>query len=142
MLSKLTDLVKTAASFLQNGVAPPNTPADQKQELENTNHLSSKKFFLAFSGFVILGVFYASSVAVLILMPKAPELVAAFTTVFSKTIEVFATVMAVYLGSQAIVDLKYNSSSSASVEASVQVVDITNRTVGNEKEDDYELHED
>jgi hypothetical protein len=142
MLSKLTDLFKTAASFLQTGVAPPNTPLEQLQNMENINHLSSKKFFLAFSGFIILGVFYASSVAVLIFIPKVPELIAAFTTIFSKIIEVLATVMAVYLGSQAIVDLKYNSTSNASIDASVQVADITNRVVGNEKEDDYELHED
>jgi hypothetical protein len=49
--------------------------------------------------------------------------------------------MAVYIGGQAVVDLKYNSSSNASVAATVQVVDITQKEVCNYKEDDYELHE-
>ena len=141
MLQGLKTLLKTGAAFLQNGVAPPGTPPAQQQEMENTNHLASKKFFLAFSGFIILGVFYASSVAALFFMRKTPDLVTPYTVIFSKTIEVFATVMAVYLGSQAIVDLKYNSSSSAAVSENIQIVDITKKEVGNEKEDDYVLHD-
>jgi hypothetical protein len=134
-------LLKTAASFLQTGVAPPGTPEDKKEELENTNHLASKKFFIAFSGFLILGLFYASSVAILFLMENNPALVTTYSVMFSKTIEVFAAIMAVYLGGQAVVDLRYNSSSSASASSNVQVVDITNKVVGNEKEDDYELYD-
>jgi hypothetical protein len=137
----LARLIKTAASFLQTGVAPPGTPPELKNKLENTNHLASKKFFIAFSGFLILGIFYASSIAVLFLMEKNPELLASYSVMFSKTIEVFAAIMAVYLGGQAVVDLKYNSSSNASLDASVEIVDITERQVGNEKEDDYELHD-
>ena len=141
MFKKLIDIAKTASSFLQTGVAPPGTSPDQQQEMENTNHLASKKFFITFSGFVILGVFYASSVAVLFALTKNPELTATFSVMFTKTIEVFATIMAVYIGGQAVVDLKYNSSSNASVAATVQVVDITQKEVCNYKEDDYELHE-
>lgn len=141
MFKRLIDITKTAASFLQTGVAPPNASPEQQKELENTNHLSSKKFFITFSGFVILGIFYASSIAVLFSLTKNPELSATFSVMFSKTIEVFATIMAVYIGGQAVVDLKYNSTSSASVAATVQIVDITKKEVGNEKEDDYELHD-
>lgn len=136
-----TRMLKTAASFLQTGVAPPGTPPDQKQQLENTNHLSSKKFFMAFSGFLILGVFYASSIGVLFLMEKNPQLLSAYSVMFAKTIEVFAAIMAVYMGGQAVVDLKYNSSSNASASTNVEIVDITKRQVGNEKEDDYELND-
>lgn len=141
MFEKLKNIAKTAASFLQTGVAPPGTPPEQQQEMESTNHLASKKFFITFSGFVILGVFYASSVAVLFGLTKNPELSATFSVMFSKTIEVFATIMAVYIGGQAVVDLKYNSSSNASVAATVQVVDITQKQVGNDKEEDYELYD-
>jgi hypothetical protein len=49
--------------------------------------------------------------------------------------------MAVYIGGQAVVDLKYNSTSNASVAATVQVVDITQKQVGNDKEEDYELYD-
>jgi len=141
MFKKLIDIAKTAASFLQTGVAPPGTAPDQQQEMENINHLASKKFFITFSGFVILGVFYAASIAVLFCLTKNPELTVTFSVMFTKTIEVFATIMAVYIGGQAVVDLKYNSSSNASVAATVQVVDITQKEVCNYKEDDYELHE-
>lgn len=141
MLQGFKNLLKTGASFLQTGVAPPGTAPAQQEEMENTNHLSSKKFFITFSGFIILGVFYASSVAVLFALTKNPELSATFSVMFSKTIEVFATIMAVYIGGQAVVDLKYNSSSNASVAATVQVVDITQKQVGNDKEEDYELYD-
>jgi hypothetical protein len=139
MLNILSNVAKTAAAFLQNGKAPPGTPDNQKQELEKVNHLASKKFFLAISGFIILGIFYASSVLVLFTLSKSPALVAPFSVIFTKTIEVFATIMAVYLGGQAIVDLKYNSSSNASVEGKIEEIDITKKTIGNEKEDDYHL---
>lgn len=141
MLARLTNIAKTAAAFLQTGVAPPGTPTEQKKEMEETNHLASKKFFIAFSGFIILGVFYSVSVVVLFTMRNALELVATYSVMFSKTIEVFATIMAVYLGGQAVVDLKYNSSSNASVSSNTQIVDISTKQVGNEKEDDYILHD-
>ena len=135
----LTRLLKTAAAFLQTGIAPPGTPTNQRQKLEDTNHLASKKFFITFSGFIILGIFYSSSVAVLFLMEKNPEVLSAYSVMFSKTIEVFAAIMAVYVGGQAVVDLKYNSSSSASTSTNVEIIDITKKQIGNEKEDDYEL---
>jgi len=141
MFEAVKNLLKTGASFLQTGVAPPGTAPAQQEEMENTNHLASKKFFITFSGFIILGIFYASSVAVLFGLTKNPELSATFSVMFTKTIEVFATIMAVYIGGQAVVDLKYNSTSNASVAATVQIVDITQKQVGNDKEEDYELYD-
>jgi hypothetical protein len=145
MLSKIKDIAQTAAAFLQQGVAPPNTPEDQKEKLSGVNHLSSKKFFLAFSGFVILGVFFVVSIAILYSMNQYPLLLPSYTLIFTKTIEVFATIMAVYIGGQAIVDLKYNSSSNVSSEAqqisSYQKIDIT-KTIAIEKEEDYTLEVD
>lgn len=147
MLSQLKNITKTAAAFLQQGVAPPNTPEHQKTKLEDVNHLSSKKFFLAFSGFIILGVFFVASVTILYSMNKYPLLLPSYTLIFTKTVEVFATIMAVYIGGQAIVDLKYNSSSASSVAAETkqistyEKIDIT-KTIAIEKEDDYTLEVD
>ena len=150
----LLNVLKNAAAMLQQGVAPPDTPPEQVEQLANTNHLSSKKFFLAISGFVILGVFYTLSVGALFVMPPEPSTVTAYTVLFTKTMEVFATIMAVYLGGQALVDLRYNSSSSASLQGSTSDtvsnnVNTTNYNAHiveectvihtNAKEDDYEL---
>lgn len=142
MFKSISNITKTAASFLQTGTAPPGTPIDQKEEMEKTNHLTSKKFFLAFSGFIILAIFYASSIAVLFALNKYPGLISSYSVIFTKTIEVFAAIMAVYLGGQAIVDLKYNSSSNASIEGKIEQIDITKKIIGNEKEHDYTLEED
>jgi len=155
------DVLKNAASMLQQGVAPPNTPPEQIEALASTNHLASKKFFLAVSGFIILGIFYATSVAVLFLMVDNPSAVSSYTTMFTKTMEVFATIMACYLGGQALVDLRYSSNSSASMQGATND-NVSNSTSSetsdnttnynahiteeltvihtNSKEDDYELN--
>jgi hypothetical protein len=144
MLKQFQNIAKTAAAFLQQGVAPPNTPPEQQKYLLNKNHLASKKFFLAFSGFVILGAFFAISVGLLYSMIDYPAILPSYTLIFTKTIEVFAVIMVAYLGGQAAVDLKYNSSSQTenmfSTENSnnYQKIDIT-ETVAIEKEDDYTL---
>lgn len=142
MINALSNLAKSAGAFLQNGVTPPNTPPEQQEKMANTNHLSSKKFFLTFSGFIILGIFYAFSTLLLYCMADAPAVLTAYTVLFTKTMEVFATIMAVYLGGQAVVDLRYNSASNAAIEGKVEEIDITKKIVGNEKEDDYHLESD
>jgi len=133
MIGQLLNVAKNAAAFLQTGKCPPNTPYEHQRELGKKNHLSSKKFFLASSGFIILGLFYVSSVALLFLMQEHEAMTNAYTIIFSKTIEVFATVMAVYLGGQSLVDLKYNSSSSVNSDTKVVI------KPDNKKEDDYTL---
>jgi hypothetical protein len=48
--------------------------------------------------------------------------------------------MAVYLGGQAVVDLKYNSSSNASISENIQKTEIQQTTsIAIEKEEDYSL---
>ena len=144
MFAQIKDIVKTASAFLQQGVAPPNTPPAQRKQLEDKNHLASKKFFLAFSGFVILAIFFMISVGILYSLVQYPAILPSYTLIFSKTIEVFAVIMVAYLGGQAAVDLKYNSSSQTENISSVenttnyQKIDIT-ETVAIEKEDDYTL---
>jgi len=141
MLSKIIEISKGAASFLQNGVAPPNTPYRLKQQLEDTNHLASKKFFIIFSSLIMLAFLFYSSVGILWLIPPSPEYVSAFVTIFSKIIEIFAVIISVYLGAQGIVDLKYNSSSNASLEGHINVEKIEEILTHNTKEDDYDISE-
>lgn len=141
MLAVIQNIVKTGASFLQSGVAPPNASEETVQQLADTNHLTSKKFFAAFTGFIILGVFFAVGIAILFVLADKPDVVSYYVTMFTKTMEVFAAIMAVYIGGQAVVDLKYNSSSNTTLESKHQKIDITTRVIANEKEDDYELHD-
>jgi hypothetical protein len=139
MFKSVLNIAKNAAAFLQNGVTPPGICPEKNPDIANANHLNSKKFFAAFSGFIILAIFYISSIGLLFLLDHNPALLAVYPTIFTKTVEVFAAIMAVYLGGQAIVDVKYNSTSNASLEAKVEVVDITERKITNEKEGDYTL---
>jgi len=138
MWQSLIDVAKTAAAFLQNGKAPPNTPARLKKTMEDTNHLSSKKFFIIFTSVLMLGALYYSSVAILLAI-KMPEHVAAFVTLFTKTIEIFAVIIASYLGVQAVVDLRYNSSSNAEVLGEVIIEKREEILTHNTKEDDYDI---
>jgi hypothetical protein len=140
MWANLINLSKSAVSFLQTGIAPPNTPLYLKRKMEETNHFSSKKFFIIFTSVLMLGFFYYSSVAILLLI-NMPEHVTAFVTIFSKTIEIFAIIIASYLGVQAVVDLKYNSSSDAKVQGNIEVIkeEIIENLTQNVKEDDYKI---
>ncbi|CAB5226344.1 hypothetical protein UFOVP760_121 [uncultured Caudovirales phage] len=121
MWQNIVNTAKSTTAFLQNGVAPPNTPTELRTKMENTNHLSSKKFFIIFTSVLMLAALYYSSVAILLSI-NMPEHVTAFVTLFSKTIEIFAIIIASYLGVQAAVDLKYNSSSNAEVKGEIEVI--------------------
>lgn len=140
MWQSVVSVVKSASAFLQNGKAPPNTPEYLKQKMEETNHLSSKKFFIIFTSVLMLGVLYYSSVAILLTI-SLPEHVAAFVTLFTKTTEIFAVIIASYLGVQAAVDLRYNSSSNAGIQGNVEVIkeEITENLTHNAKEEDYRI---
>jgi hypothetical protein len=106
--------------------------------MEDTNHLSSKKFFIIFTSVLMLAALYYSSVAILLAI-KMPEHVSAFVTLFTKTIEIFAIIIASYLGVQAVVDLKYNSSSNASIQGEVIVEKKEVILTHNTKEEDYDI---
>ena len=140
MWQNLTNIAKSATAFLQNGVAPPNTPARLEKKLEDTNHLASKKFFIIFTSVLMLAALYYSSVAILLAI-EMPEHVTAFVTLFSKTIEIFAIIIASYLGVQAAVDLKYSSASNAEVKGEIIVEKREEILTHNTKEDDYDISE-
>jgi hypothetical protein len=136
--SNIISVVKSATSFLETGKAPPHTPPDLQKTMEETNHLSSKKFFIIFTSVLMLAALYYSSVAILLAI-KMPEHVSAFVTLFTKTIEIFAVIIASYLGVQAAVELRYNSESSAKQEITVEKKEIV--LTHNTKEDDYDISE-
>lgn len=140
MWQSVVNVVQSAGAFLQNGKAPPNTPARLEKQMEDTNHLSSKKFFIIFTSVLMLAALYYSSVAILLAI-HMPEHIAAFVTLFTKTIEIFAIIIASYLGVEAVVDLRYNSSSNAEVVGEVIVEKREEILTHNTKEDDYDISE-
>jgi hypothetical protein len=134
MWAGITNTLKTAMSFLQTGIAPPGAPFHLQEQLKKTNHLASRKFFIVSSSFLGLCFFYFASVGILFLLPSSTDMITGYVTIFTKTIEVLAIIIAAYLGVQAVVDLKYNSGSNVSYEAikSTEQIDekiITEQTI-------------
>lgn len=131
MWKSIANIGKTAAAFLQEGSAPPNTPRELQKKMEDVNHLASKKFFMAATAFASLIVFHTASVFVLFLLANALPatavgvIVAAYVTLFSKTVEIIGVIVAFYLTGQAIVDLRYASASNVSFEGHVLEENIT-----------------
>jgi hypothetical protein len=144
MWDNIVNIGQTVSAFLTNGKAPPNTPIDLQKQMEDTNHLSSKKFFIIFSSLFMLAFVFYTSVALLWVIPKAPEIVTAFVTIFTKMIEIFGVIISVYLGAQGLVDIKYNSASNAGTEGVLEQkqVDINETLLtNNAKEEDYHISE-
>lgn len=129
----------TVASFLSSNKIPPGVPIEEMQRLKSMNHLESKKFYIVITSVLILSFFYFGSVGIMFVLPPAPEIVSGFVTLFSKTIEILAVIIASYVGAQAVVDLKYNSASTASLEGKTQTTEELTVIHTNAKEDDYEI---
>jgi len=155
-----TKIAATAASFLTNQ-APPGASEEDSKRLQSVNHLESKKFFIVITSVCILAFFLFVGTAMLFLLPHMPEIITGYITLFSKTTEILAVVIAFYVSAQAAVDLKYGSSSSATVASAAQTTNSNqninqtydstqtineniNETITvihtNSKEDDYELN--
>jgi hypothetical protein len=117
MWAPLVNIVQNAASFLSSNKVPPGTPVELQDSLRQQNHFKSKKFFLAFSSFIGVLAFYLLSVGILFLLPTKNELIAGYVTIFTKTIEIVAIIVASYIGVQAAIDLKYGSTSSTNFDA-------------------------
>lgn len=109
MLDLIKNAAKTALTFLQNGVSPPNTSEEQRNDMEKMNHLTSKKFFIVCVSVCILAFFYFSSVLILFVIPTVPEIITGYITIFSKSLEILAIIIATYLSVQATIDFKYGS---------------------------------
>lgn len=141
MIPFIKNAILTGVSYLSNKKAPPNTPPEKHKRLRSTNHMESKKFYIVLTSVFILAFFYFGSVGLIFLIPAGPEIISGFVTMFSKTIEILSIIIASYVGAQAVVDLKYGSSSSAALEGTTHTEKIENITIihTNAKEDDYEL---
>jgi hypothetical protein len=144
MKDNIINIIKSATAFLQNGVAPPNVSSEYKKALEDENHFASKKFFIVFTAAILLAFFYFSSIIILFFIPHLPEIVTGFVTMFTKTIEILAVIIAFYTTGQAAVDLRYNSQSNASTEGVIEQKEVDiNETIltNNAKENDYHISE-
>jgi hypothetical protein len=117
MWENVKNIASNAAAFLSSNKVPPGTPVALQESLRNENHFKSKKFFLAFSSFIGLLAFYLLSVSILFLLPTKNELIAGYVTIFTKTIEIIAIIVAVYIGTQATIDFKYGSTSNTNLDS-------------------------
>lgn len=143
MIAMLKNLAATAASFLSSTHAPPDTPVEHEDRLKSLNHMESPKFYIVLTSVLILSFFYFTSVGILFVLPHAPEVVSGYVTLFSKSLEILAVIIASYVGAQAVVDLKYSSSSSASLEGTTNTQTIKEDITvihTNAKDEDYELN--
>lgn len=111
MWERVIDIAKNATAFLQAGKVPPNTPIQYREDFSKINFFSSKKFFIVFSSVILLMVFYLVSVGILFLTSFFPEITQSYVTIFVESVKIFAIIISVYLGLQATIDFKYNSSS-------------------------------
>jgi hypothetical protein len=140
MMPIIKNAIMTAASFLSSNHAPPNVSVEDHDRLKSMNHMESKKFYIVLTSVVILAFFYFTSIGIMFLLPHgSPEFVSGFVTIFSKTIEILSIIIATYVGAQAVVDLKYGSSSNASLQGVTETIDEVTVIQTNAKEDDYEL---
>jgi hypothetical protein len=117
MFKNIGNFAKNIASFLSSNKVPPNTPIEYQSTYRKENHLKSKKFFLAFTSFIGLLFFYLLSVVVLFILPTDNAIITGYVTIFTKTVEIVAIIVASYIGVQAAVDLKYGSTSSTNYNA-------------------------
>ena len=129
MWNRIKNTFYTATSFLQTGVAPPNAPIRYREDLSKINFLSSKKFFIVFSSILLLMFFYLTSVGILFLTSFFPTITDSYVTIFVESVKIFAIIISVYLGLQASIDFKYNSSSNQSYETTKSIEQIDEKVI-------------
>jgi len=121
---------KSALAFLSNNKVPPNSSIELREAMKKENHFASKKFFIAVTAFIGLLFFYFSSVGVLFVLPNDNrDMVEGYVTIFTKTIEVLAIIIAAYLGVQAAVDFRYASNSNVSKEVIKSIEQIDEKVI-------------
>ena len=129
MWNRIKNTFYTATSFLQTGVAPPNAPIRYREDLSKINFFSSKKFFIVFSSIVLLMFFYLTSVGILFLTSFFPTITEPYVTIFVESVKIFAIIISVYLGLQASIDFKYNTSSSQSYDTVKSIEQIDEKVI-------------
>lgn len=111
MWNQIKLLGQSLAAMISHDKVPPNTPPQYIEEMKSINFLRSKKFFVVFTSILMLIAFYGISVFILFLTAPLPTITSPFVTIFVETIKIFAIIISAYLGLQAAIDFKYNSSS-------------------------------
>jgi hypothetical protein len=129
MWNKIVTGFKSATAFLQEGKAPPNTPIEYREDLSKINFFSSKKFFIVFSSILLLMFFYLTSVGILFLTSFFPTITDSYVTIFVESIKIFAIIISVYLGLQASIDFRYQSSSNQSYETIKSIEQIDEKVI-------------
>lgn len=132
MWERVTDIAKNATAFLQAGRVPPNTPIQYREDFSKINFFSSKKFFIVFSSIILLMAFYLISVGILFLTSFFPEITQPYVTIFVESIKIFAIIISVYLGLQATIDFKYQSTSNTTNESRNNLEKIEQRVITEE----------
>lgn len=117
MWEKVLNIGRTAESFLRTDKAPPGTPTKYIDEMKATTFLASKKFFVVFSSVILIALYFGVSVFILFLTAPLPTITAPFVMIFCETIKIFAIIISSYLGIQAALDFKMNSSTSTNLSA-------------------------
>jgi len=120
MWDKITTIGQSLAAMLTHDKAPPNTPPEYVEEMKSINFLRSKKFFIVFTSILMLLGFYSVSVFILFLTATVPIITTPFVTIFVETIKIFAIIISAYLGLQAAIDFKYNSSSNVNLNSEIK----------------------
>jgi hypothetical protein len=147
MWQSIKDIGGSVIAFLSNGKAPPNTPARLEKEMEDTNHLSSKKFFIVFTSALMLFFVYYSSAFILFFFPHDHTThITSYVTMYSKMMDILAIIVASYLGVQTVADFAFRSSSEVKTE-NQNIEENKNVNIKHEilthntKEDDYDISE-
>ena len=122
MWDRISLIGRSLAAMLSHDKAPPNTPPEYIQEMKSINFLRSKKFFVVFTSILMLILFYGVSVFILFLTAPLPTITSSFVTIFVETIKIFAIIISAYLGLQAAIDFKYNTSSNVESKGEISYV--------------------
>jgi hypothetical protein len=118
MWQSIKNIAQTAVAFLSNGKAPPNTPARLEKQMEDTNHLASKKFFIVFTSALMLFFVYYTSIFVLFFFPKEfTTHITSYVTMYSKMMDILAIIVASYLGVQTVADFAFRSTTDVKAES-------------------------
>jgi hypothetical protein len=135
--------IKSAFAFLSSSKVPPNSSIELREAMKKENHFASKKFFIAVTAFIGLLFFYFTSVGVLFFLPPDNrDMVEGYVTIFTKTIEVLAIIIAAYLGVQAAVDFRYASNSNVSNETIRSIEEIDEKVIIEETIKYQEIYKD
>jgi len=138
MIDKIKTIVDGMTWFIRTGVAPKKSNDHNKKELEDLNHMTSKKFAMTMVAISIIAFMYFVSVIFLFLLNNDPH-VSALVSMYKDMMVGIASIAASLVGIQGLVDWKHNSSSTSSNSSITKKEEIYKEYLSGPKEDDYKL---